>query len=117
MGADYMGGENPFGQRETGLGEEKELKKGFFSKVLISLIIAANVVFVVAVLVIFCSTYAEPSTLIMAWFGFSTGELWALAFVKKSKLKKEEKKEYGSERKFDYGEESGDGKPENTISS
>ena len=87
MGADYMGGEHPFGQGEPGLGEEKELKKGVFSKVLISLIVAANLVFVAVVLYIFCTTYAEPSTLIMAWFGFSTGELWALAFVKKSKLK------------------------------
>ena len=87
MGTDYNG-LDPLGLRESGLQEGgRELKKGLFSKVLISLIIAANIAFVAVVLYIFCTTYAEPSTLIMAWFGFSTGELWALAFVKKSKLK------------------------------
>ena len=124
MGADYNGMYNLDSQRETGLGEEKELRKGIFSKVLISLIVAANLVFVAVVLYIFCTTYAEPSTLIMAWFGFSTGELWALAFVKKSKLKsgaeaplppdgpgfaghpKKEEQDHGSERKFDWEEES-----------
>ena len=70
--------------------KEKELRKGIFSKILIALIILANLAFVVAILIIFCFTYSEPSTLIMAWFGFSTGELWALAFVKKQKLKKGE---------------------------
>lgn len=97
MGAGYggyggYGGYDPYGQAEMGQRAEKELRKGIFSKVLISLIVAANLVFTAAVLFIFCFTYSEPSTLVMAWFGFTTGELWALAFVKKQKLKKGEEK-------------------------
>ena len=96
MGAGYggYGGYDPcqYGQAEMGQKTEKELRKGIFSKVLISLIVAANLAFTVAILFVFCFTYSEPSTLIMAWFGFTTGELWALAFVKKQKLKKGEEK-------------------------
>ena len=108
MGADYGYGYDPYSQRELGMDREKEVRKGVFSKVLIALIVAANLAFVVAVLIIFWSTYSEPSTLIMAWFGFSTGELWALAFVKKQKLKKEDKT-LGTEREYDWEEGNGSG--------
>ena len=108
MGADYGYGYDPYSQRAAGQDDEKEVRKGIFSKVLIALIVAANLAFVAVVLMIFCSTYSEPSTLIMAWFGFSTGELWALAFVKKQKLKKEDKT-LGIERKSDWEEGNGSG--------
>ena len=62
---------------------------GKFSKTIIGLIIAANIVFTIAVLVIFVHVGSEPSTLIAAWFAFTTGELWMLAGIKKAKLKKD----------------------------
>lgn len=55
-----------------------------FSKVIVGLIIAANVIFAAAVLYIFLQTGTEPVTLIAAWFAFTTGELWFLAGIKKS---------------------------------
>ena len=91
MGAGYGYGYPTGNQPETGKGEEKELRKGIFSKVLVTLIVAANFAFTAAILFIFYSTYAEPATLIVAFFAFTTGELWALAFVKKKKLEKGEK--------------------------
>jgi hypothetical protein len=34
-------------------------------------------------------TGSEPITLIGAWFAFTTGELWMLSSIKKSKVKKD----------------------------
>ena len=63
-------------------------RRGVFSKAIIGLIIAANIVFTIAVLVIFVHVGSEPSALIVAWFAFTTGELWLLASIKKTKIKK-----------------------------
>lgn len=63
------------------------MKKGDFSKILVVLIVILNIIFTGAVLWIFYKTYAEPSTLITAWFSFTTGELWCLASIKKKKVK------------------------------
>jgi len=57
-----------------------------FSKVIVSLVITLNVFFTVAVLYIFYRIGAEPTTLIAAWFGFTTGELWFLAGIRKKKM-------------------------------
>lgn len=59
-----------------------------FSKVIVGLVIAANVAFTVAVLYIFLLTGVEPVALIAAWFAFSTGELWMLAKIKQQKIRK-----------------------------
>ena len=61
---------------------------GKFSKTIVGLIIAANIVFTIAVLVIFVRVGSEPSALIVAWFAFTTGELWFLAGIKKKKIEK-----------------------------
>ena len=66
--------------------------KSRFSKKVVSAIIALNSLFTIAVLVIFLKTSAEPTSLIVAWFSFTTVELWSLAGIKKTK-----------ERKNDYG--------------
>ena len=58
-----------------------------FSKVIVGLVIAANIAFTVAVLYIFLLTGVEPVTLIVAWFAFTTGELFFLAGIEKTKLK------------------------------
>lgn len=63
-------------------------RRGVFSKAIIGLIIAANIVFTIAVLVIFVHVGSEPSTLIAAWFAFTTCELVALAGIKKKKIEK-----------------------------
>jgi len=59
---------------------------GQFSKLIVALIVLLNVAFAATVLLIFYRTGMEPSTLIVAWFGFTTGELWLLASVKKKKI-------------------------------
>ncbi len=57
-----------------------------FSKWVVSTIIALNVIFTAAVLYIFLKIGSEPSTLITAWFAFTTGELWALAAIKRKEV-------------------------------
>ena len=59
-----------------------------FSKFIVSLVILLNSAFTVAVLFIFYKVGTEPTTLIAAWFGFTTVELWALAGIKKKEVEK-----------------------------
>ena len=59
-----------------------------FSKLIVSLVILLNAAFTVAVLFIFYKVGTEPTTLIAAWFGFTTVELWALAGIKKKEVEK-----------------------------
>jgi len=59
-----------------------------FSKKVVRWIITLNALFVVAVLFLYWHTGSEPSTLIASWFAFTTGELWALAGIKKEETKK-----------------------------
>ena len=68
----------------------KKKKKSLFSKVIVSTVIILNVVFAVAVLAVFLKTSSEPSSLVVAWFSFTTVELWSLAGIKKSKEKRNE---------------------------
>jgi len=64
-------------------------KKNRFSKAVVALVIFLNILFTVAVLHVFLQTGNEPVTLIGCWFAFTTGELWMLSSIKKSKVKKE----------------------------
>ena len=64
-----------------------------FSKAIVSLVILLNAAFTVAVLYIFYRISAEPVTLIGAWFGFTTIELWALAGIKKREIETRNDKE------------------------
>jgi hypothetical protein len=77
------------------------MKKSRFSKTLVSLLILSNVIFTIAILYIFYYTGREPSTLIISWFGFTTGELGVVGYIKGKKVKKEEEIEKG---KSDYSE-------------
>ena len=72
------------------MAKRKEKKKNIFSKVIVSLVILLNVIFTVGVLLIFMRTSSEPTSLVVAWFSFTTVELWSLAGIKKAKEKKEE---------------------------
>lgn len=64
-----------------------------FSKWIVTAIVAMNAFFTVAVLYIFYRVGSEPTVLIGAWFAFTTGELWALASIRKNKEKNKEKGE------------------------
>ena len=68
----------------------KKEKKSFFSKLIVSTVIILNVIFTIAVLRIFLNTSTEPSSLIVAWFSFTTVELWSLAGIKKAKERKDD---------------------------
>lgn len=74
-----------------------------FSKAIVALVILLNVGFTSAVLYAFLRIGSEPVAIITAWFAFTTGELWMLANIKKTKVLHN----YGSERR-DTGETSGD---------
>lgn len=63
-------------------------KKGYYSKFIVAVVIMLNVIFTAAVLFVFLKTGNEPSTLITAWFAFTTGELFMLSSIKKVKEKK-----------------------------
>jgi hypothetical protein len=62
----------------------RHYKKGDFSKTIVTLVILLNVIFTVAILYVFCRVGNEPAALVVAWFGFTTVELWALAKIKTS---------------------------------
>lgn len=64
-------------------------KKNGFSKIVVMAVIALNVLFTGIVLSLFLKTGTEPSSLIVAWFSFTTVELWSLAGIKKAKERKE----------------------------
>ena len=53
-----------------------------FSKIVISIILLANILFTATVLYIFLKVEAEPVALIGAWFAFTTGEVISLATIK-----------------------------------
>lgn len=57
-----------------------------FSKWLVAAVVALNVTFTAAVMYVFLRVGSEPTTLIAAWFAFTTGELWMLAGIRKKKL-------------------------------
>ena len=69
---------------------KKGKRKSRFSKRIVVLVVLMNVFFTAAVLYIFLKVGNEPTTLIMSWFGFTTGELWMLSSIKKTKVKENE---------------------------
>lgn len=69
------------------------MKKGDFSKLIVSFVIIVNVIFTASVLYVFLKTSSEPIALIGSWFAFTTVEVWQLATIKKSKVKKDSGKD------------------------
>lgn len=65
-------------------------KKNRFSKAVVALVIFLNILFTTAVLHVFLQTGNEPVTLIGCWFAFTTGELWMLSSIKKTKVRKDD---------------------------
>ena len=68
-------------------------KDNRFSKTVVTLVIALNVLFTASVLYVFLRVGHEPTALITAWFAFTTGELWMLAGITKTKVKQAKKEE------------------------
>lgn len=64
------------------------MNKNRFSKFIVAAVIGLNILFTAAVLYVFLKVGNEPTALITAWFGFTTGELWMLSSIKKTKVKK-----------------------------
>lgn len=60
-----------------------------FSKMIVAVVVLLNVLFTTAVLMVYWHTGSEPTALIAAWFGFTTGELWMLSCIKKTETKTE----------------------------
>jgi hypothetical protein len=58
-----------------------------FSKWIVGLIVLLNIGFTIAVLFIFLRVGTEPVMLTGCWFAFTTGELWLIASIKKTKVK------------------------------
>lgn len=58
-----------------------------FSKKVVMLVITMNAIFAAVVLVVFWHARAEPAALVTAWFAFTTGELWALAGIKREETR------------------------------
>lgn len=58
-----------------------------YSKVIVALVILLNTGFAGAVLYAFLRVGSEPTTLIAAWFAFTTGELWLLAGITREKVR------------------------------
>ena len=58
------------------------------AKVVNPFIVVANIFFTWKIIKLYELTGSEPSTLIISWFAFTTGELWLMASIKKTKVKK-----------------------------
>lgn len=67
----------------------KKKKKGLFSKIVVMGVILLNVIFTIVIMALFHEKGTEPSSLIVAWFSFTTVELWSLARIKTAKERKE----------------------------
>ena len=75
---------------------KKKRKKSEFSKIIVTLVVIMNIIFTGAVLYVFLATGNEPVALVGAWFAFTTGELWMLGSIKKTKVKKGENENDGN---------------------
>lgn len=73
-------------------------KKNDFSKVIVSVVVLLNTLFTATVLYIFFKIGNEPMALIGAWFAFTTGELWMLSSIKKTKVKEKEGEKDGQSK-------------------
>ena len=65
----------------------KRKNKARYSKFIVALVILLNAAFAFVTLYVFLKTSTEPTALIAAWFGFTTGELWMLKDIKKTEIK------------------------------
>ncbi len=62
-----------------------------FSKKIVTLVILLNVVFTGAILYVFLKVGSEPTSLVVAWFSFTTIELFSLALIRKAEIEEGDK--------------------------
>ncbi len=88
---------------EAMLKDAKQKKKDSlpFDKKIITLIMMINLIVLFTSFYITLKTGVEPATTIKTWFAFAGAELWALAFIKRGKQKKEIKR-------FEFEEKEGE---------
>lgn len=68
-----------------------------YSKWIVVLVIGLNSAFAAVVFYVFLKVGNEPSTLIASWFAFTTGELLALAGIKRKEIPVSRQEERGKE--------------------
>lgn len=66
-----------------------------FSKLIVALVIALNIAFTGAVIFVCLKGSFVPDSLIVAWFAFTTGELWLLSGITREKVRKDA--DYGNQ--------------------
>jgi len=66
-----------------------------FSKKIVALVLILNIAFTIAILFLFYRIGSEPTSLIVAWFSFTTVELWSLSKITREKVKLEGRDESG----------------------
>jgi hypothetical protein len=66
-----------------------------FSKKIVALVLILNIAFTIAILYLFYRIGSEPTSLIVAWFSFTTVELWSLSKITREKVKLEGRDESG----------------------
>ena len=66
------------------------LKNTDFSKLIVCVVIIANILFTKEVFDVFRQTGSEPAALIAGWFSFTGGELGILGKIKWEKIRKKE---------------------------
>lgn len=74
-----------------------------FSKFIVSVVVAMNILFTIAVLYVFLKIGQEPTVLITCFFGFTTGELLMLGSIKKVKVKNNNTKNVIESEGDNYG--------------
>ncbi len=62
-----------------------------FSKKIVTLVILLNVVFTGAILYVFLKVGSEPTSLVVAWFSFTTVELFSLALIRRTEIEEGDK--------------------------
>jgi hypothetical protein len=58
-----------------------------FSKWIVAAVVFLNTVFAIAVFYVFLRVGCEPTSFVVAWFAFTTGELWALAMILRKSIR------------------------------
>jgi len=59
-----------------------------FSKLVVGIVLFLNIVFTAIILYLVWHGRQEPTSLVVAWFGFTTGELWALSKIKQKEVER-----------------------------
>lgn len=67
------------------------MKEKSFSKTIVTLVIILNIMFTLSVLGLSYLGMPVPDSLIIAWYGWTTVELWQLATIKRKDIETEKR--------------------------